>query len=104
MKLLASLALFLCCLSGLAGEQTLALIKPNAVEGNHIGEILNIYEEGGLKIAALKMTRLSPERAEKFYHEHKEKPFFAELTRFMSSGPIVAIVLEGVLTVILELI
>ena len=95
MRILISLAFILCCFCALPGEQTLALIKPNAVEGDHIGEILSLYEKGGLKIAALKMTRLSPKEAGSFYQAHKDKPFYLELTRFMSSGPIVAIVLEG---------
>lgn len=95
MKYLTCLFVFLSCCFSLAGEQTLAIIKPNAVKEHHIGEILGIYEKNGLSIAALKMTKLSPEDAGRFYHIHKGKPFFAELTKFMSSGPIVAVVLEG---------
>ncbi len=95
MKYLSCLIVFLSCSFGLAAEQTLAIIKPNAVKAHHIGEILDIYEKNGLSIAALKMTKVSPEDAGCFYHIHKEKPFFTELTKFMSSGPIVAVVLEG---------
>lgn len=78
-----------------ATEQTLSIIKPDAVHANHIGEIIARFEKAGLRIAALKMTLLTKEQAEQFYSVHKERPFFADLTTFMSSGPIVAIVLEG---------
>ncbi len=76
-------------------ERTLALIKPNAVKAHHIGEIIALYEKGGLKISALKMTLLSKQQAANFYHVHADRPFFQPLIQFMSSGPIVAIVLEG---------
>lgn len=78
-----------------AQEQTLAIIKPDAVAGNHIGEILSRYEKNGLHIAALKMTRLNKQKAEAFYAVHKDRPFYKELTTFMSSGPIVVMVLDG---------
>ncbi len=76
-------------------EQTLAIIKPDAVERNLVGEILGRAEEAGLRIAALKMVRLSKEGAQGFYYVHKERPFFPSLTDFMSSGPIVVAVLQG---------
>lgn len=76
-------------------EQTLAIIKPDAVRNQHIGDILQRYESEGLKIVGLKMMKLSKEQAEAFYAVHKERPFYKDLTLFMSSGPIVAIVLEG---------
>lgn len=79
----------------LFGEQTLAVIKPDAVEAHHIGAILNKYEQAGLRIAALKMVRLTPEQAGEFYGVHKGRPFYDTLVSFFSSGPVVAIVLDG---------
>ena len=76
-------------------EQTLSIIKPDAVARNLIGEILRRFEGAGLKIAAGKLVRLSPERAQAFYAVHKERPFFSSLCAYMSSGPIFVSVLEG---------
>lgn len=76
-------------------EQTLSIIKPDAVQKNHIGEIISRFEKAGLKIAALKMKQLSREEAEGFYAVHKERPFFKDLVDFMVSGPVVISVLEG---------
>ncbi|MBA3816660.1 MAG: nucleoside-diphosphate kinase [Parachlamydiaceae bacterium] len=76
-------------------EQTLSIIKPDAVAGNHIGEIIARFEKSGLRIAAVKMQKLSIEQAKSFYAVHAECPFFNDLTTFMASGPVVAIVLEG---------
>lgn len=76
-------------------EQTLALIKPNAVSAHHIGEIIADYEQHGLTIVGLKMVNLSKQDAEAFYAMHKDRPFYKDLTSFMSSGPIVAIALQG---------
>ncbi|MFB6342108.1 nucleoside-diphosphate kinase [Saccharicrinis sp. FJH2] len=78
----------------MAGNITLTMIKPRAVEKNHIGPILGIINEHGFKIKAMKLTRLSKARAEQFYAVHKGKPFYETLTEFMSSGPIVAALLE----------
>ena len=78
-----------------AVEQTLSIIKPDAVADNHIGEIIARFEKNGLKIGGIKMVRLNREQAEQFYAVHKDRPFFPELVSFMSSGPIVAIVLQG---------
>ena len=76
-------------------EQTLSIIKPDAVENNVIGEILEYFETAGLKVVASKMTRLTPEQAKAFCSDHKDKPFFASLIEYMTSGPIVVQVLEG---------
>lgn len=76
-------------------QYTLALIKPNAVDANQIGKITELFETNGLRVAALKMERLSPPQAEQFYAIHKQREFFKALTEFMSSGPVVALVLQG---------
>ncbi len=78
----------------MAGKRTFTMIKPDAVKAGHIGAILNKMNEGGFKIIAMKYTNLSPEMAGKFYEIHKERPFYGELVDFMSSGPIVAAILE----------
>ena len=70
------------------------MIKPDAVENNYIGPILAKINEAGFRIVALKYTRLTPEMAGKFYAIHKERPFYGELVDYMSSGPIVAAILE----------
>ena len=76
-------------------ELTLSIIKPDAVERNLIGEILGRFESAGLKLVAGKLLRLTPERAQAFYAVHKERPFFAGLCAYMSSGPIFVSVLQG---------
>lgn len=76
-------------------QDTLAIIKPDGVEKGVIGEILSRYEKAGLKIAAMKMVKLSKKKAQAFYEVHKERPFYDSLTDFMSSGPIVVLVLKG---------
>jgi nucleoside-diphosphate kinase len=76
-------------------ERTLSIIKPDAVARGLIGEILKRFEGAGLKIAAAKLLHLSAEQARAFYAVHKERPFFASLTEYMSSGPILVSVLEG---------
>ncbi len=70
------------------------MIKPDAVKNGHIGAILNMINEAGFKIIAMKYTKLSAEKAGEFYAVHKERPFYGELVDFMSSGPIVAAILE----------
>jgi nucleoside-diphosphate kinase len=76
-------------------ERTFIMIKPDAVQRNLIGEIINRIESKGFKIAALKMIRMSRELAETHYAEHKGKPFFNSLVDFITSGPVVAMVVEG---------
>ena len=76
-------------------EQTLSIIKPDAVAGNLVGAIYQRFENAGLKIVAAKMLRLDEQRAAEFYAVHREKPFFRELVDFMVSGPIMVQVLEG---------
>jgi len=76
-------------------ERTLSIVKPDGVKKNIVGEVISRFEKAGLKVVALKMTELSQEQAEGFYEVHKEKPFFASLTEFMTSGPIVPMILEG---------
>ncbi len=79
----------------MAAEQTLSLIKPDGVSRGLIGEVMGRFERAGLKIVALKKVRLTLEQARAFYDVHKERPFYDSLTQFMSSGPIVAMILEG---------
>jgi nucleoside-diphosphate kinase len=76
-------------------ERTFSLIKPDAVVKNKIGEILARYEKGGLRVIACKMLQMTPEMVETLYHVHIGRPFFKDLVQFMSSGPVVACVLEG---------
>lgn len=78
----------------MAGNRTLTMIKPDAVKAGHIGAILNDINAAGFRIVALKQTRLTRAAAESFYAVHKERGFFGELVDFMSSGPIVAAILE----------
>ena len=79
----------------MATEQTLSIIKPDAVAKNVIGEIYTRFEENGLKIVQAKMAHLSKEEAEGFYAVHKERPFFNDLVTFMTSGPVMIQALEG---------
>jgi len=82
-------------MEGTMVERTLVMIKPDGVERNLIGKVISIFEEHGLKVVALKKVRLSKEQAKAFYIVHKDRPFYEDLTNYMSSGPIVAMVLEG---------
>ncbi len=75
-------------------EQTFAIIKPDAVAKNQIGDILAVTEGAGFKIRALQMTHLSRKQAEGFYAVHKDRPFFGELVEFMTEGPCVLLCLE----------
>jgi nucleoside-diphosphate kinase len=78
----------------MATNRTFTMIKPDAVSNNHIGAILQKINEAGFRIVALKYTKLSNEAAGAFYAVHKERPFYGELVSFMTSGPIVAAILE----------
>jgi nucleoside-diphosphate kinase len=75
-------------------NRTFTMIKPDAVENGHMGAIINQVIKSGFRIVALKFTRLSTEKAGEFYAIHRERPFYGELVEFMSSGPIVAAILE----------
>ena len=76
-------------------ERTLTLIKPDGVAANLVGEVVRRLEGRGLRPVAMKMIHLTPEQARGFYHVHRQKGFFESLVKFMSSGPLVAMVLEG---------
>lgn len=76
-------------------ERTLSIIKPDGVAKGLIGETIKRFENNGLRIRAMKMVRLTKKEAEGFYIVHKDRPFYSSLTDFMSSGPIVVMVLEG---------
>jgi nucleoside-diphosphate kinase len=76
-------------------EQTLSIIKPDAVAKNVVGKILSRFEDAGLRIAATKKIQLSEDDAKAFYAVHAERPFYGELVEFMTSGPVVVSVLEG---------
>jgi nucleoside-diphosphate kinase len=78
----------------MAGNRTFTMIKPDAIQNGYMGAIINHIIQAGYKIVALKYTRLSKEEAGKFYEVHKERPFYGELVDYMSSGPIVAAILE----------
>ena len=78
----------------MATNRTFTMIKPDAVKNGHIGAILNDINAAGFKIVALKYTKLSAEKAGEFYAIHAARPFYGELVEFMSSGPIVAAILE----------
>ncbi|MDP1835616.1 MAG: nucleoside-diphosphate kinase [Chlamydiales bacterium] len=76
-------------------QRTLSMIKPDAVGNNHIGNIISRFEKAGLRVVGAKMTKLSQEQAEGFYAVHKERPFFKDLVTYISSGPVLIMVLEG---------
>jgi len=76
-------------------ERTLSIIKPDGVEKKLIGEVIRRFEKEGIRIAAMRMFRLTRREAEGFYAVHRDRPFFGSLTEFISSGPVVVMVLEG---------
>lgn len=79
----------------MAIERTLSIIKPDGVRGNLIGEIYRRFEQAGLRVVAARMVQLTQAQAEGFYAVHRERPFFADLVAFMTSGPVMVQVLEG---------
>ena len=79
----------------MALERTLSIVKPDGVAGNLIGEVYRRFESQGLTIVAARMLRLSQQQAELFYEVHRERPFYKDLVRYMTSGPVIAQVLEG---------
>ena len=79
----------------MAVEQTLSIVKPDGVAKNLIGEILSRFEKAGLRIVAARMTHLTKDEAEAFYAVHRERPFYNDLVRYMTSGPVMIQVLEG---------
>lgn len=78
----------------MATNRTFTMLKPDAIENGHMGKILDMIIQAGFKIKAMKYTRLSNEQAKKFYEVHSERPFYGELVEYMTSGPIVAAILE----------
>lgn len=78
----------------MATNRTFTMLKPDAVENGHMGKIIDMIIEAGFEIKAMKYTRLSEEQAKKFYEVHAERPFYGELVEYMTSGPIVAAILE----------
>ena len=78
----------------MATNRTFTMLKPDAIENNHAGNIIQMIIDAGFKIKAMKYTQLSEDQAKKFYEVHAERPFYGELVEFMSSGPIVAAILE----------
>jgi nucleoside-diphosphate kinase len=79
----------------MALERTLSIVKPDGVTRNLIGEVYRRFETAGLRIVAARMLRLSTAQAEAFYEVHRERPFYRDLVRYMTSGPVIAQVLEG---------
>lgn len=79
----------------MAKEMTFSIIKPNAVKKNVMGDIMSMFETQGLHVAAAKLSVLSRKKCEEFYAEHKARPFFGELVDFMTSGPVMLMVLSG---------
>lgn len=76
-------------------EKTLFIVKPDGVDRNLVGEVISRFERKGFKILKLKMFTFTQEQAEKFYDVHKDKPFFGELMSYITSGPVVAAIIEG---------
>ena len=79
----------------MAIERTLSIVKPDGVENNLIGEVLQRFEQGGLQVVAAKMLHLTTQQAESFYAVHRDRPFYGELVDYMTSGPVVVQVLEA---------
>jgi len=79
----------------MAVERTLSIVKPDGVARNLIGDVYRRFESAGLRIVAARMLKLTPQQAELFYAVHRERPFYRDLVRYMSSGPVIAQILEG---------
>ena len=79
----------------MAVEQTLSIVKPDATSKNHLGKIIDRFENNGLRVIGAKMVHLNKEKAEDFYAVHRERPFFGDLVNFMTTGPVLIMVLEG---------
>lgn len=78
----------------MSGNRTFTMLKPDALENGHMGKIIDMIIQAGFSIKAMKLTRLTDEQAKKFYEVHAERPFYGELVEYMTSGPIVAAILE----------
>jgi nucleoside-diphosphate kinase len=78
----------------MSGNRTFTMLKPDAIENGHMGKIIDMIIQSGFSIKAMKLTQLSTEQAQKFYEVHAERPFYGELVEYMTSGPIVAAILE----------
>jgi nucleoside-diphosphate kinase len=78
----------------MAGNRTFTMLKPDAIENGHMGKIIDMIIQAGFEIKAMKYTRLTEEQAKKFYEVHEERPFYGELVEYMTSGPIIAAILE----------
>lgn len=78
----------------MSGNRTFTMLKPDAIENGHMGKIIDMIIQAGFSIKAMKLTRLTTEQAQKFYEVHAERPFYGELVEYMTSGPIVAAILE----------
>jgi nucleoside-diphosphate kinase len=78
----------------MATNRTFTMLKPDAIENGHMGKILDMIIQAGFEIKAMKLTRLTEDQAKEFYAVHKERPFYGELVEYMTSGPIVAAILE----------
>lgn len=78
----------------MAANRTFTMVKPDAVEANNIGNVLQMITDAGFSVKAMKLKRLTTEQAKKFYEVHSERPFYMELVEYMTSGPIVAAILE----------
>lgn len=78
----------------MSGNRTFTMLKPDAIENGHMGKIIDMIIQAGFSIKAMKLTQLSTEQAQKFYEVHAERPFYGELVEYMTSGPIVAAILD----------
>ena len=78
----------------MSGNRTFTMLKPDAIENGHMGKIIDMIIQAGFSIKAMKLTQLTEEQAKKFYEVHAERPFYGELVEYMTSGPIVAAILE----------